>query len=43
MTIKDFFNDCMNTRIYDVEVCLIEREIISWELVGNKFYFSVCM
>lgn len=22
---------------------LAEREIINWELVGNKFYFSVCM
>lgn len=61
MTVTEFFSDCMNTRIYDVEICdadtdeeysgdtetmteseLIEREIINWDLIGNKFYFSVC-
>ena len=62
MTVTEFFSDCMNTRIYDIEIFdvntddeytgdtetmskasdLIEREIINWDLIGNKFYFSVC-
>lgn len=62
MTVTEFFNACLNVRVYDVEIMdantdeeysgdtgtmeeseLAEREIINWELVGNKFYFSVCM
>ena len=62
MTVTEFFNACLNVRVYDVEIMdantdeeysgdtgtmeeseLAEREIINWELVGTKFYFSVCM